>query len=286
MLQLFSAAQPDLVFHAAALKHIHLVEREWLEAIRTNVFGSVNVADAAAAAGARVMVMVSTDKAIEPVSVLGATKRFAEIYCQSLDSALGARAAERSVVPINRLSHPTRLISVRFGNVLASNGSVVPRFRAQIESGGPVTVTHPDMLRYFMTLREASDLVVTAASDAFGKSAAAAAVYILNMGQPVRNVNLAERLIRLSGLEPGRDIEIAFTGMREGERLEEVLFSQAETPIDLGIEGIVAAKPICPPIGQVRTWLAALEQAVEREDRDAIFRVFEEAVPDFRGLAA
>src|SRR5262249_48672493 len=136
--------RPDIVFHAAALKHVPMLEQDWDEGIKTNVFGSINVADAAAAAGAIAMVMISTDKAIEPVSVLAPTKRLAEMYARALDDEFPRRGAGR---------HAMRLISVRFGNVLASNGSVVPKFKAQIEAGGPVTVTHPDMVRYFMTIR-------------------------------------------------------------------------------------------------------------------------------------
>src|SRR5437763_1765556 len=153
ILRLMSEFKPDIVFHAAALKHVPILERDWSEGVKTNIFGSINVADAALAAGAEAMVMISTDKAIEPVSMLGLTKRFAEMYCQALDHHLASKPG----------SHPRmRLISVRFGNVLASNGSVVPKFKAQIEAGGPVTVTHPDMVRYFITIREASDLVITA----------------------------------------------------------------------------------------------------------------------------
>src|SRR4026207_1278632 len=141
-----------------------------------------------------------------------------------------------------------RLISVRFGNVLASNGSVVPKFKAQIEAGGPLTVTHPDMVRYFMTIREACDLVVTASSHALSPDHSDdVSVYVLNMGQPVKIVDLAERVIRLSGLEPGRDIEIAFTGIRPGERLHEILFAREEPTAPVGIEGIVAAEPVSPP---------------------------------------
>jgi len=146
ILRLMKEFKPDLVFHAAALKHVPILERDWSEGVKTNIFGSINVADAALAAGAEAMVMISTDKAIEPVSMLGLTKRFAEMYCQALDHDLAAQAGHRRM----------RLISVRFGNVLASNGSVVPKFKAQIEAGGPVTVTHPEMVRYFMTIREAS----------------------------------------------------------------------------------------------------------------------------------
>ena len=152
--------KPDIVFHAAALKHVPLLEQDCGEGVKTNVFGSMNVADASVEAGAAAMVMISTDKAIEPVSVLGATKRFAEMYCQALDVEF---AKHGSVDPAG-----TRFISVRFGNVLASNGSVVPKFKAQIEAGGPVTVTHPDMVRYFMTIREGCDLVVSASSHALG----------------------------------------------------------------------------------------------------------------------
>src|SRR5947209_8579968 len=206
IMRVFADFKPDIVFHAAALKHVPLLERDWGEGVKTNVFGSVNVADAAVAAGAGAMVMISTDKAIEPVSVLGATKRLAEMYCQALDADFARRA--------DGGRPPMRLIAVRFGNVLASNGSVVPKFKAQIEAGGPVTVTHPDMLRYFITIREACDLVVTAASHALGPQQSDVSVYVLNMGQPVRIVDLAERMVRLSGFEPGRDIEITFTGIR------------------------------------------------------------------------
>jgi len=270
--------KPDIVFHAAALKHVPLLERDWGEGVKTNVFGSVNVADAAAAAGAAAMVMISTDKAIEPVSVLGASKRFAEMYCQALDREF----ARRTGAPGRNM----RLIAVRFGNVLASNGSVVPKFKAQIDAGGPVTVTHPDMVRYFMTIREACDLVVTAASHALSPERTDVAVYVLNMGQPVRIVELAERMIRLSGLEPGRDVEITFTGIRRGERLQEVLFGHDEPTTPIGIEGVVGARPVSPPFEAVRGWLTALEQGLTREDRSVIYGVLRDAVPDFRGEAA
>src|ERR1700720_996020 len=278
MFRLIADFKPDMVFHAAALKHVPLLERDWAEGVKTNVFGSVNVADAAVAAGARAMVMISTDKAIEPVSVLGATKRFAEMYCQALDSdfARPHEAGRRSM----------RLIAVRFGNVLASNGSVVPKFKAQIEAGGPLTVTHPDMVRYFMTIREACDLVVTAASHALAPGQRWVAVYVLNMGQPVKIVDLAERMIRLSGLEPGRDIDIAFTGIRPGERLHEILFAREEPSVPIGIEGIVAAKPMSPSLEAMRGWLAALEQGLARGDRSGIYGVLRDAVPDFSGQAA
>jgi FlaA1/EpsC-like NDP-sugar epimerase len=276
--RLMSDFKPDIVFHAAALKHVPLLERDWGEGVKTNVFGSVNVADAAVAAGAGAMVVISTDKAIEPVSVLGASKRFAEMYCQALDSDFARRGDGQK--------RAMRLIAVRFGNVLASNGSVVPKFKAQIDVGGPLTVTHPDMVRYFMTIREACDLVVTAASHALAAAQTGVAVYVLNMGQPVKIVDLAERMIRLSGLEPGRDIEITFTGIRPGERLHEILFAREEPTEPIGIDGIVAAKPVSPPLEAMRGWLAALEQGLAREERSVIFGVLRDAVPDFGGEAA
>jgi O-antigen biosynthesis protein WbqV len=278
MFALIGHAKPNLVFHAAALKHVPLLERDWQEGIKTNVFGSVNVADAARNAGAEAMVMISTDKAIDPVSVLGATKRLAEMYCQALDA--GGRSANRS----NGGKPPTRMISVRFGNVLASNGSVVPKFKAQIEAGGPVTVTHPDMVRYFMTIREACDLVITAASHAFGTAQLSTSVYVLNMGQPIKIVDLAERMIRLSGLEPGRDVDIVFTGIRPGERLNEILFAREEPTADIGIEGVVAAAPVCPSIEIVQTWLAKLKNDLDGGKHAAIYGILREAVPNFAGV--
>jgi len=276
MFRLIAEFKPNFVFHAAALKHVPLLERDWDEGLKTNVFGSVNVADAALDAGADAMVMISTDKAIEPVSVLGATKRLAEMYCQALD------AASRST---NGGKPPMRLIAVRFGNVLASNGSVVPKFKAQIEAGGPVTVTHPEMVRYFMTIREACDLVITAASHALGQTRSETSVYVLNMGQPIKIVDLAERLIRLSGLEPGRDIDIVFTGIRPGERLNEILFAQEEPSADIGVEGVVAATPVCPSIDVIQGWIAKLKQDLDHGERAAIYGMLREAVPHFCGEA-
>src|ERR1700724_1578304 len=258
IMRLMNEFKPDIVFHAAALKHVPILERDWSEGVKTNIFGTVNVADAALAAGAEAMVMISTDKAIEPVSMLGLTKRFAEMYCQALDHELATQAEGRPRM---------RLISVRFGNVLASNGSVVPKVKAPIEAGGPVTVTHPDMVRYFMDIREACDLVVTAASHALAPQRSDVSVYVLPMGQPVKIVDLAERMIRLSGLEPGKDVEIAFTGIRPGERLNEILFAADEPSADIGIAGIVAARPVSPSLDTMRAWLGALEQGLRRHRR-------------------
>ncbi|MCB5174845.1 nucleoside-diphosphate sugar epimerase/dehydratase [Microvirga lenta] len=271
--------RPDVVFHAAALKHVPYLEKNWAEGIKTNVFGSVNVADAAVEAGVGEIVIISTDKAIDPVSMLGATKRLAEMYAQALDAEFVGR------------NGPARLIAVRFGNVLGSVGSVVPKFKAQIARGGPVTVTHPDMVRYFMTTREAADLVLTSASHADdgrrvpldGTNAyERASVYVLKMGQPVRIYELAERMIRLAGYEPGEDVEIAVMGTRPGERLHEILFARDEPMAEIGIDGVMAAKPIFADRARVDQWLSALRRAVASGDRDAAERVFEEAIPEFK----
>jgi O-antigen biosynthesis protein WbqV len=276
--RLFAQFEPDLVFHAAALKHVPMVELDWAEGVKTNVFGTINVADAASIVGAEAMILISTDKAIEPLSILGATKRFAELYCQGLDADLSTRPGPGA---------RRRMISVRFGNVLGSNGSVVPKFKAQIEAGGPVTVTHPDMVRYFMTIREACDLVVAATGHALGRSETAdQAVYVLNMGQPVRIKELAENMIRLYGLEPKVDIDIIYTGVRPGERIEEILFAHNEYHVEIGVPGIVAAGSNFPPLEEQRHWIAALREAVARDDRGAVYGTLADAVPDFRGKAA
>ena len=220
------------------------------------------------------MVMISTDKAVEPVSMLGLTKRFAEMYCQALDRelALGAKT-----------QLPMRLISVRFGNVLASNGSVVPKFKAQIEAGGPVTVTHPDMVRYFMTIREACDLVITAATHALSPTRSDVSVYVLDMGQPVRIVELAERIIQLSGLRVGQDIDIVFTGIRPGERLNEILFTDQEPTIDIGIAGVMAAKPNAPSMSTLRESICILQKAIPDDERGIVKSVLSGAVPELGG---
>jgi O-antigen biosynthesis protein WbqV len=277
IMRLMREFKPDIVFHAAALKHVPILERDWSEGVKTNIFGSVHVADAAREAGAKAMVMISTDKAIEPVSMLGLTKRFAEMYCQALDHELALQFGDKPHM---------RLISVRFGNVLASNGSVVPKFKAQIEAGGPVTVTHPDMVRYFMTIREACDLVLTAATHALTLARPDVSVYVLEMGQPVKIVELAERMIRLSGLQPGIDVDIVFSGMRPGERLNEILFASEEPTVEIGIAGIMAARPNEPPMATLRKWLAALEEAIARDDRATIHAVLKDAVPEFGSNAA
>jgi FlaA1/EpsC-like NDP-sugar epimerase len=266
--ELVTTFKPDIVFHAAALKHVPYLETDWSEGVKTNIFGSINTAEAAIAAGASCMVMISTDKAIQPVSMLGATKRFAEMASEALD----------------RQPNGTRLISVRFGNVLGSNGSVVPKFKAQIAYGGPVTVTHPDMIRYFMTVREACDLVLTAASHAEGrtKTIDTPSVYVLKMGQPVKILELAERMIRLSGLEPYRDIDINFSGVRAGERLHEILFDTDEPMIETGLDGVMAAQSHAEDQQKITEWLDALRKALTAGSVEQVNTVLMSAISDYK----
>ncbi|TVR08790.1 MAG: polysaccharide biosynthesis protein [Salinarimonadaceae bacterium] len=242
--------RPAVVFHAAALKHVPLVEHNVREGVLTNIVGTRIMADAAVEAGAEAFVLISTDKAIRPTSVMGATKRAAEAYCQALDVSGVA----------------TRLITVRFGNVLGSTGSVVPLFRAQIEAGGPVTVTDPDMRRYFMTIAEATELVLQAAARGIERPDQRGRICVLDMGEPVRIVDLARTMIALAGLRPEIDIPIAFTGLRPGEKLFEELFEEGETTVPSGADGVFVATARLFPLEEVRETFDRLEQAARADE--------------------
>ncbi|WP_114376739.1 polysaccharide biosynthesis protein [Elioraea thermophila] len=274
ILALFARHRPELVFHAAALKHVPIVEANPGEGILTNALGTRIVADAARLYGAVAMVLISTDKAVNPTSVMGATKRLAEMYCQALD--LKARADGQG----------TRFVTVRFGNVLGSTGSVVPLFRRQLERGGPLTVTHPDMQRYFMTVQEAVGLVLAATvvrvkDEAIPESARQGGIFVLDMGKPVKIVDLARRMIRLAGLRPEIDVEIRYTGLRPGEKLHEELFHGRERLIELGLPGLLMAAPRTVDLAIVARAIDEAATAARAGREAAALSVLAALVPEF-----
>jgi O-antigen biosynthesis protein WbqV len=261
--------RPELVFHAAALKHVPIVEANTAEGILTNVVGTRHVADAARTAGARAMVLISTDKAVNPSSVMGATKRLAEMYCQAMDIA-------------GRAQNGMRCITVRFGNVLGSTGSVVPLFQRQLARGGPITVTHPDMQRYFMTVREAVGLVLEASVVGVSDhSPPDGGIFVLDMGSPVKIVDLARQMIRLAGLRPEVDVEIRFTGLRPGEKLFEELFHGQEPPAPTGTPGLLMATPRTADPAIVGRAIDELAAACRRGQTRAALSLLGRMVPEF-----
>jgi FlaA1/EpsC-like NDP-sugar epimerase len=300
--EVFAGFRPDLVFHAAALKHVPMGEENPTEDLLTNTVGTRHVADAARAAGARAMVLISTDKAVNPSSVMGASKRLAEMYCQALDMA-AVREGEGAM----------RCVTVRFGNVLGSTGSVVPLFRRQLERGGPLTVTHPEMRRYFMTVREAVGLVLqasvlgvagaapagipgTAPADVPGAPQASirrGGIFVLDMGEPVRIVDLARQMIRLAGLQPAEDggpgappdapgrIRIRFTGLRPGEKLYEELFHGSEPPTPTGHPGLLMATPRTTDAAAVGDAIARIAAACRAGQAAAALSLLSRLVPEF-----
>ncbi|HYD64422.1 nucleoside-diphosphate sugar epimerase/dehydratase [Azospirillum sp.] len=270
--RLFQQHRPALVFHAAALKHVPLVEMNPPEGALTNVIGTRNVADAARASGSLAMVLISTDKAIRPTSAMGATKRFAECYCQALDLLPPATPGES----------PTRFMTVRFGNVLGSSGSVVPLFQRQLAKGGPLTVTHPDMRRYFMTVREAVELVLQASAHGVDRADERGKVLVLDMGEPVKIVDLARQMIRLAGFRPEVDIRIEFTGLRPGEKLFEEILSAAEAPTRTEADGVFLASPGVIDYALINRAAAELEAAARAGDEERVLAQLATIVPGYR----
>ena len=266
---LFDEHRPELVFHAAALKHVPLVEDCPAEGALTNIFGTRNVADAALATGALAMVLISTDKAVRPSSVMGATKRVAESYCQALDTLAMTSAT------------PTRFVTVRFGNVLGSSGSVVPLFQRQLARGGPLTVTHPDMRRYFMTVREAVELVLQASAHGVAHPDERGRILVLDMGEPVRILDLARQMIRLSGHKPDTDIKIEFVGLRPGEKLFEEILYDAEAPERTDADGVFVAAPRLIDHQPLTAALATLEAAARAGDHPAVAAHLHDLVPEY-----
>ena len=286
--RVFQAYRPELVFHAAALKHVPMVELNPGEGLLTNIVGTRQVADAAARAGARAMVLISTDKAVNPSSLMGASKRAAEMYCQALD--IRARQSE----PEGDAPGPMRCVTVRFGNVLGSNGSVVPLFRRQLERGGPLTVTHPDMQRYFMTVPEAVGLVLQASVLGTARSGIAAGlsdstasrlrdggIFVLDMGRLVKIVDLARQMIRLAGLRPDEDVAIRYTGLRPGEKLVEELFHGHEPPVPTSHPGLLMATPRTADLLAVGNAIDAIETACRGGDPAVAIRLLHALVPEF-----
>jgi FlaA1/EpsC-like NDP-sugar epimerase len=266
----FTAFRPDIVFHAAALKHVPLVEDNPLAGIWTNTIGSRNVSDAALAVGCRTMVLISTDKAVNPTNIMGASKRCAESYCQALALAQAGRP------------DASRFVAVRFGNVLGSTGSVVPLFERQLKAGGPLTVTHPDIERYFMTIREAVQLVLQAsalgmAGNAQGK------VFVLDMGRPVKILDLAKQMIRLAGRRPDNDVAIQFTGLRPGEKLYEELFHDGEKIEPTAVPRVNVASTRTASLPVLTEALNRLEAACTSGETAEAVGIVKSLVPEFRG---
>ncbi len=265
---LFETFKPHYVYHAAAYKHVPMMENHPLEAVQTNVMGTKNLADLAVEFQVEKFVFVSTDKAVNPTNIMGATKRIAEIYVQSLNNHL-----ENSL----GASVHTKFITTRFGNVLGSNGSVIPRFRDQIQKGGPVTVTHPEITRYFMTIPEACRLVLEAGTMGQGGE-----IFVFDMGKSVKIVELAKKMIRLSGFKPNEDIEIKFTGLRPGEKLYEELLNDLENTLPTHHEKIMIAKVrennydiVCMKIGE-------LQQRLATQNKNEVVYQMKIIVPEFK----
>jgi FlaA1/EpsC-like NDP-sugar epimerase len=265
--EILATHRPDIIYHAAAYKHVPMMERNPLEAVHCNIIGTMNLARLAVKYQVHKFVMISTDKAVNPTNVMGCSKRISEIFVQSLNNYL-----------IDKKKGNTAFVTTRFGNVLGSNGSVIPFFKKQIAKGGPVTVTHPDITRYFMTIPEACQLVLEAGAMGNGGE-----IFIFDMGKSIKIVDLAKKMIRLSGLELNKDIEIVFTGLREGEKLFEELLANEENTIPTHHSKIMIAKTSVYEYDNLVKSLERLTtEALKSRDRYAIVRIMKEIVPEFK----
>jgi O-antigen biosynthesis protein WbqV len=266
--RVFDLLKPDIVLHAAAYKHVPMVENNRCAAALVNVLGAKLVFDNATRLKSEKVVFISTDKAVNPSSFMGATKRIAELYAQALDVA----------------QNETRFVTVRFGNVFGSTGSVVPLFARQIARGGPVTVTHPDIKRYFMTTREAVQLVLQAASLDHGQNSVLThdgRIFVLDMGEPIRILDLARRMIEAAGLVPGKDIEIKFTGLRPGEKLFEEVFLDTDKLVATGADGVLLASPAMIDLPLLNPRLGEIVRAAREGDRKSLDAAVHALVPEF-----
>jgi FlaA1/EpsC-like NDP-sugar epimerase len=274
--EVVATERPEIVFHAAALKHLPMVEANPLEGVLTNIVGSRNVAEAARACGAALVVMISTDKAVNPTSVMGATKRLAESFGQALDLYEARRGGH--------YGQGTRYVTVRFGNVLGSTGSVVPLFARQLATGGPLTVTDPEADRFFMTVREAVELVLqaTALSPAPETADARGKIFVLDMGEPVKIIDLAHQMIRLAGLRLERDIKIEFIGLRPGEKLHEELFHPAEPLVPTANPAIRLAAPRTADYAMLARAIDELEDNARSRREERVLQLLERLVPEYR----
>lgn len=269
MEKLFRKYKPDVVFHAAAYKHVPVMEDNPAEAVMVNIMGTKILADLSAKYNVEKFIMISTDKAVNPTSVMGASKRIAEIYTQSLNNELARENADR-------LIRHTRFITTRFGNVLGSNGSVIPRFRKQIAQGGPVTVTHPDITRYFMTIPEACQLVLEASSLGEGGE-----IFLFDMGKSIKIVDLAKKMIKLSGLTLGKDIQLVYTGLRPGEKLYEELLSNEENTKPTHHPQILIAKTRNYSFSLIKEQIYDLSALLSLHNNDAIIMSMKRIVPEY-----
>jgi O-antigen biosynthesis protein WbqV len=272
IMQLFERCRPELVFHAAALKHVPIGEHNPIATMLTNAIGTRNVADAALKVGALAMVQISTDKAVNPTSIMGASKRLSEYYTQALELACTAA---------NNHSGSTRFVTVRFGNVLNSSGSVVPLFQKQLASGGPITVTHPDVKRYFMTIAEAVGLVLQASAYGIQQSAERGRILVLDMGDPVPIVEVARQMISLAGYKQS-EIQIEFIGLRPGEKLDEELFDPSENLLETDIAGVLSAQPIPMPLESINGILDEIQEFASRGDEAGLRNFVEPLIPGCR----